>query len=207
MKHDLIILGQGPSMTDCPFDTEVWASLTVLGYEGFEDKEYSKLFLFDDPNQKPDEMKGLKIAQARGLPIVSSRAYDCATEFYPLFRIRDRFSTIYFRNDTSYMIAYALYLGYKSLLLCGVDQGPHPMYQMGRPFVTYWLGVASSMGVQWEVGPNSLLWEEDQLAALKSRGLTGGKIAVDKEFLEKCGLPFEDGEVEVNKSPVSIRDF
>jgi hypothetical protein len=148
-------------MANCPFDTEVWASLSVLGHKEYEDKPYSKLFCFDYPGRKLDEQAGLEIAQARGLPVISRMNSPFVTELIPLRKMSERFNSCFWLNDMSYMIAYALYLGYKSLLLWGVDQGPEPMYRETRKYVTYWLGVATGMGVQWELAPNSILWIKD----------------------------------------------
>lgn len=161
MKHDLILLGQGPSMHDCPFDTEVWASLSVLSHKEYEDKPYSKLFLFDFPERKPDELAGMEIAQTRGLTIVGRGNMPCVTELIPMGKIAKRFNSCFFLNDMSYMIAYALYLEYKSLLLWGVDQWPETMYREARKYVTYWLGVATGMRVEWKLAPDSVLWRKD----------------------------------------------
>jgi len=159
--HDLIILGQGPSMHNCPFDTETWASLSVLSHKEYADKPISRLFLYDFPDEKPDEKAGLEVAQARGLPIYSTKNLECVTNVYPLKAIVERFKSIFFMNDTSYMIALALYEGYKSLLLWGVDQSGPSMYTMARKYVTYWLGVANGMRVKWELAPDSILWRDD----------------------------------------------
>lgn len=158
-KHDLILLGQGPSMHGCPFDVETWAAMSVLSHKGFEDKPYSKLFAYDVPEYKSDEMAGLKVAQARGLNIVSSKGLPFITEYLPIVKVVERFGAFLFLNDMSYMLAYALYLGYKSLWLWGVDQGPSAMYRSHRKYTFYWLGVATGMGVRWEMAPDSLLWE------------------------------------------------
>ena len=48
----LTLLGQGPSMKDCPFEGETWSSLTVLGKKGWEDSPVSKVFCFDKPEHK-----------------------------------------------------------------------------------------------------------------------------------------------------------
>jgi len=161
-KYDLILLGKGPSMKGCPFDigVEVWAALSVLSIEGWEDKSYSKTFLFDVPDKKLDEQGGLKVAQARGIPIVSNLCLPFTTEPYPTREIGRMFGQAHFMNDMSYMIAMALYEGYKSLLLYGVDQGPGLIYQRGRPFTIYWLGVATGMGVSWDLAPDCILWRQ-----------------------------------------------
>ena len=88
------------------------------------------------------------------------------TEKYPIQEIQKEFNTYYLKNDMSYMIAYALHLGYKHLLLCGVDQGggnksTEQIYTMARPYVMFWLGVATGMGVKWELGADSILLRKE----------------------------------------------
>lgn len=158
---DLVLLGQGPSRHNCPFGAEAWSSLSVLGLGEYKDAPISKAFLFDLPEEKPDEARGLEVALVRNIPILSTKHFSFVTEDYPLKEVTGRFNSIFFLNDMSYMIALALYMGYKDLLLWGVDQGPEPMYVMARKYVTYWLGVADGMGVKWETAPDSLLWRKD----------------------------------------------
>ncbi|KKM15180.1 hypothetical protein LCGC14_1698710, partial [marine sediment metagenome] len=100
-------------------------------------------------------------------PIMGLDFLSHITEPYPLTEIQERFDTYYFKNDMSYMIAYALHKGYRDILLWGVDQGGgppelEPMYTMGRPYVMFWLGVATGMGVKWALAPDSILLREDE---------------------------------------------
>ncbi len=164
---NLILLGQGPSMNGCPFDAETWAAVSVLSHKGWEDKPYSKVFCFDKPENKPDEDIGLQLARKRDIPIVGLSAITFVgiesfiTEEYPLGVLQKKFNTYYFKNDMSYMIAYALHLGYEHLSLWGVDQSGEEMYTMARPYVMFWLGVATGMGVKWELSPTSVLLRKD----------------------------------------------
>ena len=173
-SESLIILGQGPSMIGCPFDTETWASVSVLSHQEWEDAPVSKVFLFDKLELKEDERLGVEVAQRRGLPIVGESymadyppvGTNVVTEEYPLREIQKEFNTLYFKNDTSYMIAYAIHLGYKHLSLWGVDQGGVPegqqdIYSFARAYVMFWLGVATGRGITWELAPNSILLRDD----------------------------------------------
>ncbi len=162
--HDIILLGQGPSMHNCPLDTETWASLSVLGHKEYENAPISRCFLFDDPEYKKDEMKGMKVAIRRGIDVVCGRDFEGVTISYPQNGITREFHSVFFMNDMSYMIAMALYEGYKSLLLWGVDQYGPEMYTRARKYVTYWLGVATGRGVKWEMAPDSLLWRKDEVS-------------------------------------------
>ena len=168
---EITLLGQGPSMHSCPFNTETWAALTVLGLEGWEDKPISKAFCFDKPDRKENEARGLVVARRRGIPVIGwawlcrmgeTETEQFVTEHFPLREMFNRFDTHYYKNDATFMIALALMRGYKKLHLYGIDQGGGPkdielVYIMARPFVMYWLGIATGMGVEWDLGPDCLL--------------------------------------------------
>jgi len=148
---EVIILGMGPSAASCPFDAEVWTTSRALpDIKG----ECSKVFAFD--KYEGILREGLDIAKSKGIPIVSLRDY--ATEDFPYNEIVKEFKTVYFKNTVSYMLAYALYLGYEKIRLYGIDQGPEWMYLTNKPYVTFWLGVASGRGVEWEVTKTSILF-------------------------------------------------
>ncbi len=147
-------------MHNCPFDAETWACISVLSHEGFENKPYSRLFIFDPPQYKEDEDLGMKLAQQKNIPIWSSMKIKGVTNAYPLQKICEHFNSVFFQNDMSYMMALALYEGYKSILLWGVDQGPDYLRSMHRKFVTYWWGVAIGMGVEMNTAPDSILWRK-----------------------------------------------
>lgn len=67
---------------------------------------------------------------------------------YPLNTIIEKFKTNYFNNSIAYMIAYALYKGYKQINLWGVDIEKRSEYEFERPCVLYWIGIARGYGVQ-----------------------------------------------------------
>jgi len=158
MRYTLTLLGQGPSKEGCPFDAETWATASVLNDKKWRDKPYSKIFCFDNLETKPDEKAGVEYAHKHNIPVVSTHVWPDRTEEYPLEGVIRQFKTNYLLNDMSYMIAMALYKGYKSIFLWGVDQGPDYIYHVGKSYTTFWLGVASGMGVKWHLCPNSILW-------------------------------------------------
>jgi len=158
-KKELILLGKGPSMGDCPTEKmlkmEVWTSLSCLSKPGWEDRKYDKVFCFDDPDLKLDEMTGLEVAQRRGLPICGNRA--CCTEKYPMIEIMRHFTTNYLMNDPSFMIALAIYQKYDKLWIYGIDQVDGG-YEKGRSYVAFWLGVALGRGIPYKITRNALPW-------------------------------------------------
>ena len=149
------IIGRGPSWKECPFATEeLWGTATCLATEGLKDKNYTKVFAFDGVNEILTE--ALKEAKERNIPVVSTLSY--ATELYPLVPIVRHFQVSYFKTSISYMLAYAIYQGYKSIRIDGIDQGPGWLYQQGKPYITFWLGVATGRGIEYRMGRDSLKW-------------------------------------------------
>lgn len=172
-EEKLILLGNGPSKMQCPFfkDVKVWVAASVLGSNGFRDREYSKVFCFDNPALKPDERVGLDVAKEKGLTVVGfSRFLPDVTEEYPLGIIQRAFGTTFFLNDLSYMIALAVHKAYKALFLYGVDQsGPIDStgkdldgkafdYRNGRAYVAFWLGAAVGRGIHYQISSMAEPW-------------------------------------------------
>ena len=153
----LTILGRGPSWKDCVFNTpELWGTLSNLVVPVLGDKPYTKLFAFD--SMEDEELsKCLIMAKERNIPVVSEQAYG--TEKFNLIELSRKFKTSYFKPTMSYMIAYAIYHEYKKVFIHGIDQGPQWNYQDGKPYITFWLGMATMAGVSLILGPGSLKWQ------------------------------------------------
>lgn len=153
----LTILGRGPSWKDCIFQTEeLWGTVSNLAVPELGDKKYNKLFAFD--GLEDVELKHcVDLAKERNIPIISTREYG--TEKYPLIDIARKYHTSYLNNSVSYMIAYALFQDYKKIYLHGIDQGPQWNYQDGKPYITFWLGMANMAMVDIRLGPGSLKWQ------------------------------------------------
>ncbi len=154
METDLIILGRGQSWKDCPFNAECWAASTVLS-EVKDCSKIHKVFAFDDYSFVRES---LTIASENHIPIVSTQNY--ATEKYPLQDIiKELGGKPYFLPSISYTIAYAIYKGYKKLRLYGIDQAPEWEHLINKPYVMFWLGVATGRGIEWELSKYSILLE------------------------------------------------
>ena len=136
---DLIILGSGDSCWDCPFDAELWSTGEMLPDI---DPDCTKVFLFN-----PCDEIGREKAVKHGITIVSPETFPDLTK---------RFKLAYFRTTASYMIAYALHLGYKKIRIYGVDKEGYDNADQSR--ITYWLGVAKGMGVKCEIAKSSRLF-------------------------------------------------
>ena len=67
---------------------------------------------------------------------------------YPLDKIVKKYNSRYFNCSIAYMVAYALYKGFKTINIYGVDMAIGGEYQYERPSVMYWIGRAESKGVE-----------------------------------------------------------
>lgn len=67
---------------------------------------------------------------------------------YPLDEIGKKLGSRYFTNSIAYMIAYAIYKGYKGINIWGVDMESDSEYAYERSCVTYWIGQAEARGVK-----------------------------------------------------------
>lgn len=170
---DLIILGRGQSWKDCPFDAECWAIASVLNDPEISKHQIHKVFAFDDYALVKSEVV---LARGKNIPIMSTQGY--ASEPYPLKEITEEFGQTYFRTSVSYMIAYAIYKGYEKLRLYGIDQAPEWVHIVNKPYVMFWLGVATGRGVKWELSKYSILLEtmgpeiEKYIVELKAKAST-----------------------------------
>jgi len=86
------------------------------------------------------------------------------------------------------MIAYALYYEYDRLFIYGIDAGPQWWYQLGKPYLTFWIGYAIALGVQVLLGRGSLQWAYQP-------GIDGLPIAWVREEYEKLYTDLFDAVV------------
>ena len=153
---ELTILGRGKSKELCKFDTETWATVSILGDEGFRDKPYSKLFIFDNPSDV--QWERVNYAKTKGITVIGRSRFDFVDEKYPKNEIIKRFNTLFFVNSASHMLALAIHKGYDHLHLLGFDPTDRKGYNLTRKYITFWLGVADGMGVKWDTTKECYGW-------------------------------------------------
>ena len=150
---EVILLGSGDSAIDCPFDgTEIWATAKILPrIDPISDCK--KVFIVGNAYKRRGSVS---LANSANIPIVSVEDY--ATEPFPLKEITDRFGMCYVRNPLSYMLAYAIHLGYEKMHLFGMDKYDEWEQIPDLPRITYWFGVARGLGIEWTIIPGCRLW-------------------------------------------------
>ena len=173
---NLIILGMGPSRTDCPFDAETWGVNTGYRQIAQQSGRLDKLFIchrdqeYDwegDPIFNWDEKNTLVDA---GVEIVSLFKLKHIKKFtrMPFKDMIKRFKTDYYSDTICYMIAYALYLNTrindKGLLelvepmrirMYGVDMHTRDEYATERGGIEHFVAIARTIGVDFWIHPDS----------------------------------------------------
>lgn len=164
---ELIILGNGPSRTDCKYHCETWG---VNGGYSFA-KRLDKLFMTDNLKgevldeeynvQKLLEFKGTLVL-AKPFPVFDG--LNIPFEIYPIDEVLAKFNTRFFSDTIAYMMAYALLKtktiqgpddlmprvieGYNKIYFYGIDMMSNTTYVQEKGGVEFWMGIALAMGVE-----------------------------------------------------------
>jgi hypothetical protein len=143
---DLVILGAGKTVMDYPVDdpAEVWG--VNWAYKKVP-RRLDKIFFFDKPEIFGiDTLKGLEYS---GVKLVHKREIEGLNiEIFPIDKIVKDLNTDYFANTVCYMIAYAIWKGYKRIRTFGVDMSLGKELCDERPCMEYWVGYARAKGIE-----------------------------------------------------------
>src|SRR3990172_5860996 len=136
------------------------------------------LFIMDVLSEKPQIVSGLDnlgdmVARinAMKVPLIAPFKYAeiPLSQAFPLKECVKEFGLPYFSNTICYMIAYALLQGAEEIDTYGVNQAGSMEYNLEKPAVEYWLGIAAGRGVKVTIhGDKSLL--------LSNRARYGGDV-------------------------------
>lgn len=74
---------------------------------------------------------------------------------FPIEELCDSLGSKYFTNCPAYMVAYAILLGFKEIMVVGVDMAQESEYYTQRTCMEYWLGRAEGAGIKTGVPDNS----------------------------------------------------
>lgn len=155
---------------------EVWTFNTGIRWLA-----HDVAFVMDDLRyyaaQFPDY--GALLQKARR-PIVTSRAYPEFTRShaYPLAQVLNAFGHVnaqFSHNSTPYVIAYALLIGVRELVLFGVDytHAGISTSEAGRGACEYWIGFARAKGMEVTVSAASSLTDANQRSNVNYRPFYG----------------------------------
>lgn len=86
--------------------------------------------------------------QAQTKPVYMTKQMFPNVTAYPKDEILKRFPRKYFTNSLSWMIAYAIHEGAKTIGVWGVDMALDEEYGYQRPSCEYFIGIAEGMGIE-----------------------------------------------------------
>jgi len=98
-------------------------------------------------DRRPEYAERIK-AELSDTPILTSRAYEDYPSIvqYPLDKVISKYQFRYLNGSVAYGLAYALYMGYKKIILYGCDymyDHKPGVYERGRGCVEFWIAVGS----------------------------------------------------------------
>ena len=151
-KDKVIMVGKGYGWWECPRDPqneyEVWGINDLIMRKTDIDLMFN-VHLLEDYCKA--DMAGVEFANALGIPIIMPKEYpDLPMSIrFPLEEIMKEFDTDYFMTGIAYMLAYAIYKGYKQIDCYGINmRGADEKYKNARACVEYWIGIAKGRGIK-----------------------------------------------------------
>jgi hypothetical protein len=156
LPSKLYLIGGGDGKKDAPFDGERWGvNATCLGVPvnlsfHIHDLEHPELYRITGTTDKQADFEPfLSYVKMTNHPVLSMKEYPDfpSIKAYPYEEVCDFFNTNFFSNSICYMLAYALFRGYKDITLYGFNFALANEYKDELPGMHYWLGVANAMGL------------------------------------------------------------
>lgn len=211
MRTKVAIIGSAPDKKNAPFDDpsfDIWAISGAAYSESLhgeikEDNEENgwnsihRVDLLFDMHKRPVFAPKIKELNAAGCPIMMQLHHSDipASVPYPVERVASEVGEE-FSSSIAYMMALAIFYGYREMHLYGVNMATESEYAYQRPGVKYYLGVARGMGIKTRVPPESKLdksvWrygydDHDRIKAHidKRKAVLDDNIAKTSEQLEQ----------------------
>jgi len=160
---EIIILGQGPGFEHCDYaeGKEVW----TLNMGLMTAKKIDKLFMTDPIERRTAVQQGFYINGNKkinvtledikkkidedGVDFISAYSYPDIKNYrpYPIREVMSQLQLPYFVNTITYMIAYAIWSGVKSIDIWGVNQATQSEFVFHKACVEFWVGLALGQGI------------------------------------------------------------
>jgi hypothetical protein len=154
----IYILGGSNGKEMAPFDSERWGvNATCIGLQvdvSFHLHDLlkpEKYFMTGTERKKQANFEPfLGYVKFTNHPVYSIKTYEGFPSImsFPYKELCEFFDTNYFSNSFCYMIAFALYRGYKEIHTYGVNFTFAEEYTHERPGVEFWIAMAHARGVR-----------------------------------------------------------
>ena len=179
MSDEINIVGKGQGFEYAPNDN-CWGTGRLIFKRSNVDVLFDMHSKSDITKEYDDQRNEIiKKTNELNIPVFSCEEIENTTYMaYPIRTIVRHFKTAFFSNTICYMIALALYQGYRKINLYGANQNTLEYY-LEKCGVDYWIGRAQQSGVECTVhGPLSVVGKT------ASGKVYGYNISYD-EMLEK----------------------
>lgn len=150
-KDKVILIGKGFEWWKAPKDIEdfeVWGINDLIMRKMDIDLMFN-IHLLED--YAKIDMEGVNLANSLGIPIIMPKEYPEIPNSvrFPIEEIMKEYDTDYFMTGIAYMIAYAIWKGYKQIDCYGINmRGADERYKNARACVEFWLGIAKGKGIK-----------------------------------------------------------
>ena len=184
-REKVAIVGFTPSRDQAPYrnlDYDIWCLNDLFTSIPRFDRVYQihSRQSIDTHTTRGEKETYIKLLRELNVPVYMVEAYpDIPNSVaFPLEEIKAHFGYSYFTNSVAYMIAHAIYEGYKEIHIYGVDMAVQGEYFHQRPSCEFWLGIAVGRGIK--------LYLPNESDLLKTRFLYGFQEDEEAAFNRKC---------------------
>ena len=153
VDNKIAIIGKVKGWELAPLDENSWGATQlilrrhvsrVVDMNDYSDDRWGE-------QETADAEKSRVFAREYGVPYIDLKSY-------PFEDIKAFFKTDYFTNTIDYMIALAIYEGYKEIDLYGINMSQKTEYEYQKSSVDYWCGQAMGRGIKVTVhGERSMI--------------------------------------------------
>ncbi len=142
----LNIIGRGKGWENAPLDELSWGiTLTnlnrrvdlVIDMNVYEDGRWGEA-------ERQGAIKSRSLAASEGIPYIDLNSY-------PLEEIVNYFKADYFSSTVDYALALAIYRGFTTIELYGVNMGFGSEYKYQKPSAEFWIGQAMGRGIDVKI--------------------------------------------------------
>lgn len=154
------IIGRGIGWDKAPLEEYSWG-ITLTNLNRKVDLVID-MNIYHDGRWGQDELD--KATKSRLLAAQDSIPYIDLLS-YPLRSIIEHFHTDYFSNTVDYALALAIYQGFTSISLYGINMANDTEYSYQKPGVEFWIGQAMGRGIDIQIqrGYSTLLKTRDNM--------------------------------------------
>lgn len=155
-REKVILLGSAPCRKDAPYDDESYDVWAIGGAPFWADvKRVDVLFEMHKRHVWLDRAEGIN---KTGKPVFMLRHYREIENSIPYpFDELSADGNGFYAGSVSYMLALAIFLGYKEIALYGILMEHGTEYESQLPSASYYVGLAQGKGIKVYIHPDATL--------------------------------------------------